>query len=77
MRNSFVAFFLFFLLFTSCMPACPIQSCHVRKQHAHGKKNFRGQPIWKKQNPKIGEKMPKKPYQDNPESRRKEQKKKK
>ena len=27
--------------------------------HAHGDDEFRGQPFWKKQNPKIGEKMPK------------------
>ncbi|MDX5421075.1 MAG: hypothetical protein LPK07_02300 [Hymenobacteraceae bacterium] len=43
----------------SCKPACPITSCQVRMVHAHGEHEFRGQPIWKKQNPKMGEKLPK------------------
>jgi len=43
----------------SCKRACPIASCQVRMVHAHGEGEFRGQPIWKKQNPKMGEKLPK------------------
>ncbi|MDX5347924.1 MAG: hypothetical protein LPK19_11815 [Hymenobacteraceae bacterium] len=42
----------------SCKPKCPIESCHVRMVHAHGRGEYRGQPFWKKQNPKIGEKLP-------------------
>ncbi|WP_157593649.1 hypothetical protein [Pontibacter actiniarum] len=43
----------------SCKPTCPIASCHVRMVHPHGTQEFRGQPFWKKQNPKMGEKMDK------------------
>ncbi|WP_242918863.1 hypothetical protein [Pontibacter liquoris] len=43
----------------SCKPRCPIASCQVRMLHRHGEQEFRGQPIWKKQNPKMGEKLPK------------------
>lgn len=43
----------------SCKPACPIGSCQVRMVHPHGEQEFRGQPIWKKQHPKMGEKLPK------------------
>ncbi|GAB3531787.1 hypothetical protein GCM10027443_14640 [Pontibacter brevis] len=43
----------------SCKPACPIASCQVRMVHPHGEQEFRGQPIWKKQNPKMGQKLPK------------------
>ena len=67
----------FCLFFQSCKPACPINSCHTRKQHIHGKKVYRGQPIWKKQNPKIGQGLPRKPAQDNQETQKKAQKKKK
>jgi hypothetical protein len=67
----------FIALLSACKPACPIQSCHIRKVHLHGKKQFRGQPLWKKQNPRIGEKMGRKNPQDNQESRRKERKNKK
>jgi hypothetical protein len=67
----------FITLLPACMPACPIQSCHIRKQHLHGKKKFRGQPLFKKQNPRIGEKMGRKKAQDNQESRQKERKNKK
>jgi hypothetical protein len=43
---------------SSCKPRCPISSCHVRMVHAHGgEKEYRGQPIYKKQNPKMGEKI--------------------
>jgi len=68
---------LFLILMLSCKPACPVNSCHIRKQHLHGKKVYRGQPIWKKQNPKIGQGLPQKPQQDNQETQKKAQKKKK
>lgn len=61
---------------SSCMPACPVNSCHVRKQHLHGKKKYRGQPIWKKQNPRIGERLPKR-QSDDQKSQKNDQKKKK
>ncbi|MFD2515716.1 hypothetical protein ACFSRY_17720 [Pontibacter locisalis] len=51
--------FSFFLSTLTSCKTCPISSCHVRMVHAHGEDEFRGQPIWKKQNPKIGEKLPK------------------
>ncbi|MCA8830262.1 hypothetical protein [Hymenobacter pini] len=44
------------LLVASCR-TCPIESCHTRKVHLHGGNKFRGQPLWKKQNPAIGEKI--------------------
>ena len=50
---------LLFLTVSSCKPLCPITSCQVRMEHLHGEQEFRGQPIYKKQNPKIGEKLPK------------------
>ncbi|MCJ8163560.1 hypothetical protein MKJ04_01815 [Pontibacter sp. E15-1] len=43
----------------SCKPACPIRSCQVRMVHPHGEKEFRGRPFWKKQNPKMGQKLDK------------------
>ncbi|CAM3545094.1 hypothetical protein POKO110462_08530 [Pontibacter korlensis] len=43
----------------SCKPACPIGPCHVRMEHIHGDTEYRGQPLWKKQNPKMGEKLDK------------------
>ncbi|WP_299821978.1 hypothetical protein [uncultured Pontibacter sp.] len=49
----------FALAFLSSCKTCPIYSCKVRMVHAHGEQQFRGQPIWKKQNPKVGEKLPK------------------
>jgi len=69
-------FILSFILLLSCKPACPINSCHIRKQHLHGKKVYRGQPLWKRQNPKIGQGLPRKPQQDNQETQKKAQKKK-
>jgi hypothetical protein len=36
---------------------CPMESCHVRKVHLHSGVKYRGQPLWKKQNPSIGEKI--------------------
>ena len=53
----FLAVLVLFLSFTACKPACPISSCKVRMVHAHGEGEFRGQPFYKKQNPKIGEKI--------------------
>ncbi|MBF8962345.1 hypothetical protein I0P70_03715 [Pontibacter sp. FD36] len=50
---------LLLLTVSSCKPLCPIGPCQVRMVHAHGEQEFRGQPIHKKQNPKIGEKLPK------------------
>jgi len=47
---------LFLLVLTSCR-TCPIDSCHVRKVHFHNGIKYRGQPLWKKQNPAIGEKI--------------------
>jgi hypothetical protein len=75
MHQRFLTFLIScMLLLSACRPACPIQSCHIRKVHLHGKKQFRGQPLWKKQNPRIGEKMGRKNAQDNQESRKKERK---
>ena len=36
---------------------CPIETCHVRKVHLHSGTKYRGQPLWKKQNPAVGEKI--------------------
>ena len=47
---------LLLLVVASCR-TCPIESCHVRKVHMHSGKKYRGQPLWKKQNPAIGEKI--------------------
>ncbi|MBO2012540.1 hypothetical protein [Hymenobacter negativus] len=44
------------LLVVGCR-TCPIESCHVRKVHLHSGVKYRGQPLWKKQNPAIGEKI--------------------
>lgn len=44
------------LLAVACR-TCPIESCHVRKVHYHTGIKYRGQPLWKKQNPAIGEKI--------------------
>jgi mono/diheme cytochrome c family protein len=44
------------LIFTGCRN-CPIVSCHTRKAHLHGGTKYRGQPLWKKQNPAVGEKI--------------------
>jgi hypothetical protein len=40
-------------------PLCPIPSCHVRKVHNHSKGTYRGQRWWQKQNPRVGENLPK------------------
>ncbi len=45
---------------------CPVPSCHTQLKHVHGSQEFRGQPFYKKQNPKIGEL-----YQRLPQKKRK------
>ncbi len=40
------------------IPRCPVKSCQTQLKHVHGSKEFRGQPFYKKQNPKIGELYP-------------------
>jgi len=70
-KNRFCLLLSFTLLAaaaTSCKPMCPIASCQVRMVHRHGEKEFRGQPIWKKQSPRMGEKLPK-ASQENTSSR--------
>ncbi|KAA9346173.1 hypothetical protein [Adhaeribacter soli] len=63
-------------LFQSCTPMCPIPSCEVRMVHRHGKGEFRGSKWYKKQNPRIGEKLPKptkdgvEPHNDNSQMRK-------
>jgi hypothetical protein len=37
---------------------CPINNCEAQKEHHHIDKKFRGQPIYKIQNPKVGENHP-------------------
>ncbi|GGG50420.1 hypothetical protein [Hymenobacter glacieicola] len=44
------------LTVVSCR-TCPIVACHTRKVHLHGGTKYRGQPLFKKQNPAIGEKI--------------------
>ena len=48
--------FIGVLSVSSCR-TCPMQACHTRKVHMHNGTKFRGQPLWKKQNPAIGEKI--------------------
>jgi len=45
------------LLTVASCRTCPIASCHTRKVHLHDGAKYRGQPLWKKQNPAIGEKI--------------------
>ena len=47
---------LLLLLLTSCR-TCPIATCHVRKVHMHSGQKYRGQPLFKMQNPAIGQKI--------------------
>jgi hypothetical protein len=47
------------LLASGCKPMCPIPTCEVRMVHRHGKAEYRGSKWYKKQNPRIGEKLPK------------------
>ena len=37
---------------------CPVKSCSTQLKHVHGGREFRGQPFYKEQNPKIGELYP-------------------
>ncbi len=37
---------------------CPVKACQTQLKHVHGGREFRGQPFFKKQNPKIGELYP-------------------
>jgi hypothetical protein len=48
---------LVLLLVVASCRSCPIVSCHTRKVHFHDGVKYRGQPIFKKQNPAIGEKI--------------------
>jgi hypothetical protein len=52
-----LALLLLPLLVAAGCRTCPIESCHVRKVHLHSGVKYRGQPLWKKQNPAIGEKI--------------------
>ena len=47
---------LLLLLAVGCR-TCPIETCHVRKVHTHSGQRYRGQPLWKMQNPSIGQKI--------------------
>lgn len=40
------------------LPRCPIKACHVQLEHLHGGKDYRGQPIYRWQNPKYGQNHP-------------------
>ncbi len=40
------------------IPRCKVDGCRTQLKHIHGGAEFRGQPIHKKQNPKIGENYP-------------------
>lgn len=40
------------------IPRCKMKSCQTQLKHVHYGKEFRGQPLWKKQNPKYGENHP-------------------
>lgn len=48
--------FLLVLAVAGCR-ACPMESCHTRKVHLHSGQKYRGQPLWKMQNPAIGQKI--------------------
>ncbi|GAA4297851.1 hypothetical protein GCM10023183_05880 [Nibribacter koreensis] len=63
-------------LFTSCKAACPINSCQTRMVHRHGEQEFRGMPWYKKQNPRIGEKLDKPSKEVQKEMTKKKSKKK-
>ena len=71
--NRISALLLLGLLSLAGCRTCPIEACHTRKVHLHGGKKYRGQPLWKKQNPAVGEKIkvykPDKVKRDNDKSR--------
>lgn len=59
-RSTFSGLMLLMVGFSfSCRPACPISSCQTRMVHRHGEGEYRGMPWYKKQNPRIGEKLQK------------------
>ncbi|WP_146153513.1 hypothetical protein [Adhaeribacter arboris] len=70
--NRLGLFLVVCFLFFGCRPACHIASCDVRKVHHHGGKIYRGQPIWKRQNPHIGQGIPRN-IKENPQHKRKKQ----
>ena len=61
---------------SSCKPSCPINSCQTRMVHRHGEQEFRGMPWYKKQNPRIGEKLDKPSKEVQKEMSKKKSKKK-
>lgn len=64
MKLFFRSLFCLLLVSVASCRTCPIESCHVRKVHLHSGVKYRGQPLWKKQNPAIGEKI--KTYNSKP-----------
>lgn len=40
------------------LPRCPINQCHAQLEHVHNGKEYRGQPIYRWQNPKYGQNHP-------------------
>lgn len=64
MKLFFRALFCLALVVVASCRTCVIESCHVRKVHLHSGVKYRGQPLWKKQNPAIGEKI--KTYNSTP-----------
>lgn len=40
------------------LPRCPINRCHIQLEHVHFGKEYRGQPIYRWQNPKYGQNHP-------------------
>lgn len=40
------------------LPRCPISQCHAQLEHVHFGKEYRGQPIYRWQNPKYGQNHP-------------------
>jgi hypothetical protein len=67
---------LILLGLSSCKPSCPINSCQTRMVHRHGEQEFRGMPWYKKQNPRIGEKLDKPSREVQKEMTKKKSKKK-
>ncbi len=48
---------LLLLLAAAGCRTCPLVACHTRKVHMHDGVTYRGQPLWKKQSPAVGEKI--------------------
>lgn len=40
------------------LPRCPINGCHAQLEHVHQGKEYRGQPVYRWQNPKYGQNHP-------------------